>query len=329
MKNLFSAKLSLVILLSVFSANIARAQTMVFNTDGLYNAEFFDNIYRGHFEDIEMRRDELDFVSIFNQYLRTFGRQCEEYLPADKVDIMNWECVKEQEWVTTNGYGMEISRTSNCIQWEQRESGFFASPDLYKAFNEVEKLHDANALREAMDLAIGPNALGNSVDQIHKTKALLFDMSRIFQINSCNSPAIKRFEENLKLFALNKPPIRMKGASKYTAMKKSGGPTGSQNWTKLIDDLVADQARTWAFNRYQQGSISGVTVLSKDNQGRPAIIKADYLYSGFGGNSKGWVKITFANGLPEGIYFFDFPNIRKTPSSSIVASYAQGKYGGE
>lgn len=119
----------------------------------------------------------------------------------------------------------------------------------------------------------------------------------------------------------------MKGASKYTAMKKSGGPTGSQNWTKLIDDLVADQARTWAFNRYQQGSISGVTVLSKDNQGRPAIIKADYLYSGFGGNSKGWVKITFANGLPEGIYFFDFPNNRKTPSSSIIATYAQGRYG--
>lgn len=79
-------------------------------------------------------------------------------------------------------------------------------------------------------------------------------------------------------------------------------------------------------NRYKRGSISGVYILSTDSQGRPATIKANYLFSGFGGNKEGWVKIIFSNGLPDCIYFWDFPNNCKTPGSSIVASYAQGSY---
>ncbi|HSP11990.1 MAG TPA: hypothetical protein VLO29_05635 [Salegentibacter sp.] len=70
--------------------------------------------------------------------------------------------------------------------------------------------------------------------------------------------------------------------------------------------VVSDQARTWAFNHYRPGSVSGVNILSTDAQGRPAVLKADYKYSGFGGESPGWVKITFSNGLPDGIYFLIF-----------------------
>lgn len=221
---------------------------------------------------------------------------------------------------------MEISRSSTCIEWRQVPSGLYARPELYSAKKEVERIHDANAIIIALELLADQNAFGNSVDMAHKAKALLFDMARIFEINSCNSPGIRRFEENLRLFALSMPSIRMQGISKYTAMKKSGGPTGQQDFNKLIDDLVADQSKTWMLNRYTRGSISGVTVLSKDNQGRPSTIKADYQYSGFSGNRKGWVKITFNNGLPNGIYFFDFPDNRKTPSSSVIASYVSGNY---
>jgi hypothetical protein len=151
------------------------------------------------------------------------------------------------------------------------------------------------------------------------------DMARIFKMNSCNSEALRRFEENLKLFALNEPAIRMQGRSKYAIVKKSGGPTGPQDFKKLIDDLVANQAKTWMFNRYTRGSISDVSVLSTDDKGRPEIIKANYLFSGFN-SKKGWVKIVFTDGLPTCIYFWDFPDNCKTPGSSIVASYAQGKY---
>ena len=60
---------------------------------------------------------------------------------------------------------------------------------------------------------------------------------------------------------------------------------------------------------------------------RPLALKADYRYKGFAGDSGGWGKITFSNGLPNEIYFSDFPNNRKSPSSTILASYAQGDYG--
>jgi hypothetical protein len=319
-------KAILIVMIPAFLPNVSKAQEIEFNTDGLYNAEFFDNIFRGHFENTKLKREDMEFLGIFEQYLRAFGRQCPNYLPADKVMIMNTECAREQVSVTRNGFGVEISRTSTCVEWRQVPSGLYARPDLYSAKKEVERIHDANALIMAMELITDPNVIGNSVDMAHKAKALLFDMARIFELNSCNSPGIKRFEENLKLFALNKTSIRMQSESKYTAMKKSGGPTGQQDFNRLLDDLVADQSKTWMFNRYTRGSISGVTVLSNDSQGRPSAIKADYLYSGFTGNSKGWVKVTFNNGLPNGIYFFDFPDNLKSPNSSIVASYADGIY---
>jgi hypothetical protein len=301
---------------------ITPSQSITFNTDGLYYAEFYDYIFRGHFENIKIKREDMEFLMIFTQYLRTFGRQCASYLPTDKVKIMQQECAEEQ--VTTNGYGIETSRV--CIKWRWVWSGLYAKPDLYHAKKEVEHIQSADGFRTAMAMITDPNAMGNSVDRIHKIKGLKNDMAQFFTLNSCNSAGIKRFEENLKRFALKKPAIRMQGISKYAAMKKSGGPTGSQNFNKLINDLVANQSKTWAFNQYIPGSISMVTILSKDNRGRPKTVRANYKFKGFGNGDNGLVTITFKNGLPDCIYFADFPNNCKTPSSSIVASYAQGNY---
>ena len=97
--------------------------------------------------------------------------------------------------------------------------------------------------------------------------------------------------------------------------------------SELFDDLVANQASTWGFNKYVAGSISGLTVQQSDPQGRPAVVKANYNYMGFGSSPTGWVQINFSAGLPKCMYFFDFPQNCKTPNSSIVASYAQGAYG--
>lgn len=297
-------------------------QSLEFNTDGLFNAEFFDYIFRGQFESVEITREDTQFLMIFEQYLRTFGRQCPNSLPANKVEIMNWVCATEQ--VTTNGYGVETSRV--CIDWKTVGSGLYARPDLYDAKLNIERIQSADVFRNTLAMMADPNAIGNSVDIIHKANGLRNDMAQLFVLNVCDNPGVRRFEENLKRFATNQQAIRMKGTSKYTAMKVSGGPTGRQNLTKLVDDLVTNHSKTWAFNRYVSGSISGLTVSSTDNQGRPLTLKANYKYKGFGASAAGWVRVTFDNGLPKCIYFFDFPNNCKTPNSSIVASYAQGNY---
>jgi len=302
---------------------VAESQSMKFNTDGLYYAEFYDYMFRGHFENIEIKREDMEFLTIFEQYLRTFGKQCPSYLPTNKVEIMQQVCSKEE--VTINGYGYGADRR-DCIEWKWVGTGIYAKPDLYNAKMEVEGILRAKGLQIVMAMISDPNAMGNSVDMVHKIKGLKNDMSQFFTLNLCNSTGIKRFEENLKLFALNKPGIRIQVVSKYAAMKKSGGPTGSQDFNKLVDNLVANQAKTWSFNRYTAGSISGLRVLSKDHEGRPTALQANYIFSGFSKSGNGWVKVSFKNGLPDCIYFFDFPNNCKTPSSSIVASYAQGDY---
>lgn len=297
-------------------------QSLTFNTDGLYNAEFFDYIFRGQFENVQLKREDNQFLMIFEQYLRTFGRQCPNNLPSTKVEIMNWVCATEE--VTTNGYGIETSRV--CIDWTTVGSGLYARRDLYEAKLQVERIQSTEVFRNTLAMMADPNAIGNSVDMIHKAKGLKNDMAQLFNLNRCDSPGVRRFEENLKAFALNKSGVRMKEASKYATMKETGGPTGNQNFTKLVDDLVANHSKTWAFNRYEVGSISGLTILASDNQGRPRELKANYKYRGFAASSAGWVRVTFNNGLPKCIYFFDFPNNCKTPNSSILASYAQGNY---
>lgn len=293
-----------------------------FNTDGLYYAEFYDYIFRGHFEEVDMPAGEMEFLMIFDQYLRAYGAQCPSALPSNKVEIMNQVCATEE--VTKNAFGDVISRV--CVEYVWVGSGLYARPDLYQAKMELENVQRSKAVGTVFRMVMDPNSMGNSVDMIHRTNGLKNDMARIFKLNDCQGRGIRRFEENLKLFAQGRPGIRMQQKSKYTVMKESGGPTGPQNFTKLVDDLVADQAKTWGFNRYVAGSVSGVSLASRDGQGRPVELSAGYTYTGFGGNSKGSVRITFENGLPKCIYFFDFPQNCKAPNSAILSSYAQGAY---
>jgi len=299
-----------------------KSQSLEFHIDGLYFAEFYDYIFRGHFENIKMTREDMDFIMIFEQYLRTYGKYCDQYLPADKVEIMDLKCAEEM--VEKNLYGDVLSRT--CTRWVWVGSNLFARPDLYNAKKEVERLQSEDVIQNTFAMMTDPNAIGNSMDMVHKTKGLHNDMAQLFSLNACDSEGVRRFEENLKRFALSQESIRMQSKSKYETMKTAGGPSGNQNLNKLFDDLVANQAKTWAMNKYVPQSISRVSVIQKDNQGRPLTAKAYYTYQFFGNSGEGWVQVSFEKGLPKCLYFHDMPQNCKTPNSSIVASYAQGKY---
>ena len=93
-----------------------------------------------------------------------------------------------------------------------------------------------------------------------------------------------------------------------------------------VRGLVRDQARTWAINRYMPGSIAGVSVSSRDEEGRPAKIVAHYTFNGFNGRTDGSVTLTFSEGLPSCMYFYDFPATCRTPDRRIVAAYGDGAY---
>lgn len=300
---------------------ITKAPLTEIVTEGLYYAEFYDYIYRGHFEHITMTSEDAMFLAIFGEYLYAFGDQCKQYLPKDKIEMQKQVCKTES--VTTDGYGVETNRY--CVEYVWVGSGVYAKPDLYNAKVSAENVLRQKGLQATLEILTDPNAMGNSVDMIHKMKGLKGDMAKFFKLNPGNSAAILAFEENLKRFALNQPAVRINTESKYTKMKKAGGPTIPQNKKKLLDDLIKDQSKTWAMNRYVPGSISNIFE-RKDTTGKVVVMGGSYQYKGFLGTQRNNVRVTFKNGIPSCIYFSDYPNNCKTPNSGIVSAFASGKY---
>jgi hypothetical protein len=172
----------------------------------------------------------------------------------------------------------------------------------------------------------GKNPLGAALNTLGAAQTIANDTSALVRVNACNSPGLKRFQENLMLFALGKPPVRLEGGGTAPAAIRPSPETLSknQNFTKLLEDLVLDQSRSWVMNRFVSGSVSHVVVSSRDAEGRPAKVTGSYLYNG---QSRGSVNISFSGGLPECMYFFDFPSTCRTPNRRVVAAYATGAYG--
>jgi len=308
--------------ISFLEANGTDEGTMQFKTLGLNNAAFFDYIYRGHFENIELDVNSSHFLMILSGYLNTFGSLCPELLPNDKVEIMTQECSREN--VTTDGWGVEISRY--CIAWRTVGTGIFADPKLYAAKMRLVAKQDQNALRTVIDMYTNPDAMGNSVDQIHKAKALLNDWSNFFRLNPCDSKSIEQFANNLLAFANQKVPTRLKGMSVYEKIKILGGPAGEQNYSKLLNDILVNQSKTWAMNRYVPNSISNVNEFKSPDKTQTVSLRANYNFNGLMGKQKGSVTVKFKDGLPDCIYFSDFPNNCKKPNGALVAKYGLGQY---
>ncbi|PIB38346.1 hypothetical protein BFP75_17350 [Maribacter sp. 4G9] len=297
--------------------------TMQFRTLGLNNAAFFDYIYRGHFENIELDVNSSHFLMILSGYLNTFGSLCPEQLPEDKVEIMTQECSREN--VTTNGWGVEVDRY--CIAWRTVGTGIYADPKLYAAKMRLVAKQDQNALRTVIDMYTNPNAMGNSVDQIHKAKALQTDMANFFTLNGCDSKSVEQFATNLLAYANQKPPARLKGMSVYEKIKILGGPAGDQNYSKLLNDILGNQSKTWAMNRYVPNSISNVREFKSSDKTQTVSLTANYNFSGLLGKQTGAVTVKFKDGLPDCIYFSDFPENCKKPNGALVAKYGLGQYG--
>lgn len=321
---LFKSSLLLILisLLTSFSPSDSEylkkeTNTPVFSAKGLHYEKLLMNIFRGDFVNIPFDRDETTFVLLLNQYIDAYAIHCANSLPANKVELMRAECVRES--VTRNGYGMEISRT--CIEWVDVGRGLYATPEMRNAGKVIERLQTGDAFRNMYKMISQENPIGETLNLVEKVNTIKTDMVSLLRMNGCKSAGLMRFQENLRLFALNKQPIRLDGitANKTIASK-------SQNFGKLAEDLVYLHSKKWVMNKYQRGSISNASITSRDNQNRPTEMRAKYIFQGFGGRSTGSVRITFSDGLPECLYFYDFPTTCRTADRRIVAEFANGGY---
>lgn len=298
-----------------------------FSASGLTNEDTLTALFRGDFESIDLKREDMIFEVFFRQYLNAYAQECSDYLPANKVQMTRRRCTVEE--VTTNGFGVEISRV--CANYVEEGTGLYAKPELYTVKKEVDRLIAADTFRHAWRLLLTSqqDPFAGAMSMASTAQAAANDIDDLFQLNDCTSPGLKRFEENLRLFALNKQPIRLEGEAKPATATASGAVLGDQDYARLIDDLVADQARAWALNRYVTGSVKNVSVPTRDAAGRPLRIAASYSYEGFNGRSQGSVDVHFTDGSPDCMYFFDAPTLCRTPNRKIAAAFAASAETGE
>ena len=289
-------------------------------TTGLANEQLLRNIFTGNFANIDFDRDEPGFSLILDAYINAYFEHCSASLPDDKVEITYQECVR---WVDyKNGYGT-IVRT-DCLEWGTHHTNVYASPAMYKAKTMVDALQTGDVFRNMFKILKQDNPIGVGEQYVQQGIILKQDMSSFFSMNDCNSAGIKRFEQNLYAFATNKLPVVLEDSQMHR--QDPNVLLKNQDFNKLVDDLVYDQSANWMMNVYVPHNVTDVKITSRDAAGRPATLTADYQFKSGRSERTGSTTLTFTDGLPNCLYFFDFPNTCRTANRKIVANYANGGY---
>lgn len=289
-----------------------------FSASGLYYERVLIDFFAGNFADIPgtFDREKTLFGGLFRQYQEAYGRHCAAFLPPNKVELKKTVCARQQYTVNQSGE----RNGSECLEYRDEGIGIYTDPALEAAITKLGEEQRGNLLKDAI-ITMGDQSAVNDLQQLPD------DMDGLLKLNSCDSPGLKRFQENLLLFAMGKQPIPLSGgATSAISPAQPSGPFKDQNYTRLLDDLVASQSKEWLLNRYIPGSTSDVVVLSRDAAGRPAAISGKYLFTSVNNRNTGSVTVDFSDGVPGCIYFSDAPSSCKTPDRKIVASYSSGGY---
>ena len=296
-----------------------------FSADGLNYETELTALYLGDFAHARLERVSVEFDALFGSYLSAFARRCNAYLPANKVEMTRSECAREQ--YTVNGYGVRVG-PSTCIEYREVGTGLYADRALYAAQQRVDAEVGRNMLRDTLRGMAANNPMGTAMRTVDAMTSLGRDMDSLIEMNACASAGLKRFQENMRRFALGEPPLRLAGSETLASIRPKTAMTTfkDSNYTRLLDDLIAENAQGWMVNRFVRGSVSDVVVSSRDDLGRPSRITGNYLFDSLNGRSKGSVTLQFDRGLPQCVYFSDFPTTCRAPSRRVVTAYENGRY---
>jgi hypothetical protein len=300
-----------------------------FSATGLNNEDDLVRIYSGDFKSVSLDRGGNEFMLIISNYMTDFATDCTRFLPPNKVEITKQVCSGTSTPV--NGYGNPVG-ASTCVSYETVGTGLYADPRLYAAVQDVSAKAAANMLGNMMGMMTGKgshaaNPLTMPTQIIDQMVAVGNEMKTVIHTNACGSPGLKNFQSNLIRFANGDTPVNYAGAvgTPPTPGSARGGPAGDADFARLLDDLVADNARGWLMNRYQPGSISD-PIVQRDPLGHPVRITAQYSYAGMQGTQRGRVTVSFKDGSPDCLYFSDAPDTCRLPAAGVVSAYQKNAY---
>ena len=313
---------------------VAAAAPAHFSAAGLNNEDDLLRIYSGDFQSIRLDRAGTEFMMIISSYMNDFARDCKQFLPPNKVEITQQVCVGS----TTSPYSPDgvhdvygnVIQTSGCTAYQTVGTGLFADPQLYAAEQDV----DAQAARKMLGGMLGmvkgkggtaSNPFTMPQQTLDQMTAVGTEMQTLIHTNACGSPGLKNFQSNLIRFANGDAPVKYIGAVTSGPAPSPDGPAKDADFARLVNDLVADNARGWMMNRYQPGSISDPFV-SCDPLGHPVRIMAQYSFTGMQGTQHGRVTVSFKDGAPDCLYFSDAPDTCRLPAAGVVSAYEKNAY---
>jgi hypothetical protein len=288
------------------------------------NGAVVRSLFRGSFEDITAAPGSTEISALASGYMQQFWRQCPKHI-ADPVELTRQECAAET--VTRNGYGMEISRS--CSSYRTVGTGVYAERSLVRASSSRGMDQMGASMRSMMDMMKGGNPLAMAANMVNVVKAYSEAGADAVASNACDGAALERFRVNLENFLTGKPGVQLDGSrSMGVAMlpPAPGETYRDSNYVRLLEDLVGDASRSWAFNRYLAGSIQRAQVTERDAAGRPAKVEAGYRFQGMRGNEGGTVSLDFVEGRPRCLYFSDMPGACRALNPRLLADYVNGKY---
>lgn len=186
-----------------------------FSASGLRNEALLTNLYIGNFKGIDFDRTNVLFEGLFSDYLRAYGSHCDAYLPKNKVEIKETYC--EQQEYDYDRYGNR-GGAKGCLSYGTRGTGIYADPTLVAAKDQLDSVAGPEMIHQAFNTMAGKNGDGMSsllgaLKTLGASQTITSDMDSLVGMNACPSPGLKRFQENLMLFALGKQPIVLPGVA--------------------------------------------------------------------------------------------------------------------
>lgn len=292
------------------------------------NGAVVRSIFQGNFEDIVPAPGSTEISALSSGYMQQFWKQCAKHI-ADPVELTRQECASET--VTRNGYGMEISRT--CSSYRTVGTGVYAERSLNRAISSRGVDQVGASMRTVMDMMMGGGKGGNplaaAANMVKVVQAYSEAGGDAVASNACDGAPLERFRVNLENFLAGKPGVQLDGSRSMGVAMLPAAPGEAyrdSNYERLLEDLVSDASRGWAFNRYVAKSIRGAQVTERDSAGRPAKVSAGYRFQGMRGMESGSVSLDFIEGRPRCLYFSDVPSACRSLNTRMVADYVNGKY---
>jgi hypothetical protein len=290
-----------------------------FTAKGLHYEDDLTDLFSGNFADVTLDRGSLVFSQLFEMYLEAYSRSCKASLPPNKVEITTQVCNDPPAPIRQPDEPEPLQH--GCMSWKTVSLGW-AKPGLYA----VKRRFDAEQSVNQVKNMVG--SIRNIMRPVADIVQVQADTNALVRLNACDGPGLKRFEDNLALFSLGKQALLLPGEPAPTAPKiLSAGELAQSDFNRLVEDLMADQARAWRLNRYVPGSTS-LGIVAHDPRGQPSQIRAKYLYTSplQSGRTQGSLIVSFTDGMPACLYFSDAPTICQEPDRRIVTRYSHGGY---